>query len=929
MKAPGARDLRDLGLALSAEAGAGPDTGAWAEAARCFQQAMDAGFEDEAVLSGYALALRRQGREEEAVRFWKAARDRRPDLTEDMDQAARRNVPGLEILAAVSHSGWISHLGFAADGRSAFLGSGNRLSRWAIGRRPGTGAPTPAKTPEEIYYQAGEVRSLCVSPDGRTVLTGGADGRLGLWQAADARNIRFIEAHDGPVTAVAFGPDGQSLASGGHDRRLYLWDRDTGERLQAYPGHEDEIMGAAFSPDGHSLMSFTAKGDLKVWDSYSDEKISTLTQPGGRLDAAVFTRDSRRVATGGEDRIIRVWEAKTGLLLLSIEGHQGRVSSLAAEPEGRLIFSGSHDKTLCWWDVGSGRLERTCRFDSRIEGLALSPDGRLILAVRASLSNPDAKTVCLLDRTLLAEARVSYAVTAPISADEADEREKAFLEEMAEARERIEAGDYHRGLESLARARDIPGYTRDTEALDLWRRLIPRFPSRGLRTAWERETLLGHQEEVTALAMGPDGRRLISADRSGAIWVWDLKTGRTVGKLTGHDGPVTSVRLSWDGLTAVSGGADRTLRLWDLENMTLVRTLLGHEGKVTAVGVSPDGRLALSGSLDGTLQLWDLVSQVAMRRFEGHQDVVLAVDFGPDGQAALSGSRDRTARVYEPLSGRTLRILKGHRGAVTAAAVGPDRRYLVTGSADEQVLLWEAAVEAHFETFKGHSAAVTSLAFCPDGRFVLSGSEDKTLRLWDLKTGRCLRTFEGHAAHITAVAFGPDRQFIVSASRDRVIRLWRLDWQPEIRPGAAWHEGARPFLENFLVRHTPFLAGSLRRGGRPVWTEEDFAGLLEELNRRGYGWLEAGGVRRELRAMARQRKGFMDAVFGLRDRIAELNPRELAALIFKKAFYVGIRLIPAALWTLLLLNTDLMGLSPVLAVITVLFFTFVMFHKRR
>ena len=46
-------------------------------------------------------------------------------------------------------------------------------------------------------------------------------------------------------------------------------------------------------------------------------------------------------------------------------------------------------------------------------------------------------------------------------------------------------------------------------------------------------------------------------------------------------------------------------------------------------------------------------------------------------------------------------------------------------------------------------------------------------------------------------------------------------------------------------RHT------LARRGRPTWTEEDFQGLLRQLQYSGYGWLRPEGVRRKLEEMAR------------------------------------------------------------------------------
>jgi hypothetical protein len=94
--------------------------------------------------------------------------------------------------------------------------------------------------------------------------------------------------------------------------------------------------------------------------------------------------------------------------------------------------------------------------------------------------------------------------------------------------------------------------------------------------------------------------------------------------------------------------------------------------------------------------------------------------------------------------------------------------------------------------------------------------------------------------------------------------LYDLDWELEDKLPADWDEGARPYLENFLVLHTPYAAAlptirepeeeeialALTRRGTPTWTEEDFGNLLYTLGCAGYGWLRPEGVRQQLEAIA-------------------------------------------------------------------------------
>ena len=101
--------------------------------------------------------------------------------------------------------------------------------------------------------------------------------------------------------------------------------------------------------------------------------------------------------------------------------------------------------------------------------------------------------------------------------------------------------------------------------------------------------------------------------------VWDLASGRLEHTLKGHTGGVNAVAVTPDGQRIVSGSDDHTVRVWDLASGRLERTLKGHTGAVNTVAVTPDGQHIVSGSDDGTVRVWDLASRpLSNAPVEGH-----------------------------------------------------------------------------------------------------------------------------------------------------------------------------------------------------------------------------------------------------------------------------------------------------------------------
>ena len=230
----------------------------------------------------------------------------------------------------------------------------------------------------------------------------------------------------------------------------------------------------------------------------------------------------------------------------------------------------------------------------------------------------------------------------------------------------------------------------DTAASHRTNYLRSRLDPRPEPPLWLR-SLEGHTAAVTAVALSPDGRTIVSGSLDRTVKVWDAHDGRLLRSLEGHTAAVTAVALSADGRTIVSGAEDdRTVKVWDANDGRLLRSLEGHTAAVTAVALSADGRTIVSGAWDSTVKVWDAHDGRLLRSLEGHTDRVRAVALSPDGRTIVSGSADRTVKVWEAESGRLLRSLEGHTGSVQAVAVSPDGRTIVSGSRDRTVKVWEA-----------------------------------------------------------------------------------------------------------------------------------------------------------------------------------------------------------------------------------------------
>lgn len=307
--------------------------------------------------------------------------------------------------------------------------------------------------------------------------------------------------------------------------------------------------------------------------------------------------------------------------------------------------------------------------------------------------------------------------------------------------------------------------------------LWPKWPS--IHTSEQLlHTLWGHSVAVTALAITPDGRRVVSASSYGKfVRIWDLETGVLLHTLKDHNGSVEAIALTPDGRHAISASDDRTLRIWDIRSDTPVLTLEGHRSYPSAVAITPDGRRVISGGSfkDGKLMVWDFETGALLHSLDAHDKAVSAIALTPDGGRAVSASKDDTLKVWDIDAGKLLHTLEGHHGGVQAVITTTDGRSAVSASSDHTLKVWDLETGALLRNLQGHRSAVYAVAISPDGRHVVSGSGDGTLKVWCLDTGAALRSLEGHRDGVYAVAITPDGRRAVSGSDDSTLKVWDLE----------------------------------------------------------------------------------------------------------------------------------------------------------
>jgi len=278
------------------------------------------------------------------------------------------------------------------------------------------------------------------------------------------------------------------------------------------------------------------------------------------------------------DRSILLWDLRTGALVGSMHGSSG-VDKIYLAPNGTSVLSAS--------GFGSsldGRNDyQLGASGTRVISCSVSPNGRLIAAVRPHLP-----------------------VTSPVEIELLDAETRKLVQVLESP---IITG---RNLQFSPDGQTLIAGSLNT--IQFWDIASGRL-LRSIRTDRQNCALFVYSSPLRRIAV-------TGCDSEPTDWisVLDAETGAKIGSLDGHKSRIWSLALSPDGRILASMGSDSKLKLWDLERYELVKTIVVDSRIIRSATFSPDGRIIAAGIADNEIQILSVRSGMRIVTFRAYKD---------------------------------------------------------------------------------------------------------------------------------------------------------------------------------------------------------------------------------------------------------------------------------------------------------------------
>jgi WD40 repeat protein len=428
------------------------------------------------------------------------------------------------------------------------------------------------------------VGGLSFDAQGTYLATCGYDNLVKVWPTATlGKNPIVLAGHTGPLSGVALRPDGKFLVSAGSDSIIKLWKEEGGtfKETQIFRGHKDWVTSLTFSKNGYFILSASADKTLKIWELATRE-LPLTAEHTGAVECVAISPDGKKMASGATDKTIKVWDPKTGVELLTLRGHGDAVVALAFTPDSKTLFSSGGDRNIRRWDLATGKelpaldnQDNISNFINPVPQLAIRTDGKRLAAwvpfdergTRVSLFNPASG-----DEVVQINDRGKHVLGVGWSRD--------F--------KRIALGT----KDGVVRIYDIPNETLERKPNDF--------------------QVFAKDIGVASIAVAPDGGYIAAGGETGKVLIVDPGIGTVRKTLSGHQLQVTAIAISPDGSRVITAGLDNVVKLWDasaakeLRSWSMPPLVQERGGFVTQLTFTPDGRFVVTANANTTLFMLEL-----------------------------------------------------------------------------------------------------------------------------------------------------------------------------------------------------------------------------------------------------------------------------------------------------------------------------------
>ncbi len=523
-------------------------------------------------------------------------------------------------------------------------------------------------------------------------------------KAMSNRSVATLAAHDAAITGLAIDSTGELAATTSDDGTVRVWNAALGTGIATFQGL---MRSPAFRPKARELAAMGADGAVRVWSVTSRREIRRYETQSRSGLAVAWSFDGKLLAAASGNAL-HLWDFEQNRLLWKSEHG---ATALAFHPNQPELVAGTLDGRTAVFAADGGGLPRVAVKLAEVRSVAFTASGFVAASSDGTIREFDSANAKLV---------------------------REYRGHTHSVNGMAAFGDFTASGWIASGSSD--------QTVRLWH---------GASST----VLYGHNASVSAVAVLPNGTRILSGDTSGRLYWWDTEPVLSA-EWKNPGGDAKGFAYTPDGRRAAVVSGE-----WiTLVDAASTKVLWSKPGK--SVAFSPDGKQLAFGNQDGHLQVADTATGEVRATWESSLQAS-AIAWSPDGAWIFGGGR-----VWDSRTGKVAHRFTGP-GIVAGVVFSKDSSRLLLHWSFGQFSLIDlpSGRETRAEGVPG-GTVLSSMAFHPDGSTFAVAASNRSIQIFETATLKMQRQIEGHTDRVYSVDYSPDGKRLVSASADRTVRLW-------------------------------------------------------------------------------------------------------------------------------------------------------------
>lgn len=215
-----------------------------------------------------------------------------------------------------------------------------------------------------------------MAANGDNIVLGYFDGKIRLFDPAQSKTIKIIDAHSKPVECLGADVLGRYIISSSTDGKVVLWNAKTGEEIFKTFKSGSILKTCAIDLGGKYVIA-GGGSNIYVWDASSWENVALWENIKDGIYSAAIHYNGRIVAIGGKEGKINLYSLPDGKLIKTLGNGKGVTMSLAFAPKTDILLAGNSDKTVTLWNITKGKIEKSHSLhNDSVTAVAISSEGK-------------------------------------------------------------------------------------------------------------------------------------------------------------------------------------------------------------------------------------------------------------------------------------------------------------------------------------------------------------------------------------------------------------------------------------------------------------------------------------------------------------------------------------------------------------------------